>query len=128
MNRKKAGILALVSLTLGVLISVWSYYFINYAYGHESGYGPLPANCKEYDDRVECIGLTDYETSGFPIQFSTANYSYKFQNNQYDENTTITIDTDFSWPLFMVNSLIWSVPAFASLVLLNSISSKKKRV
>lgn len=127
MKSKQLQIIAAASLILGILVSIWSYYFITYSYGGYSGTEPLPPNCTEYDDRVECIGLTDYETNGFPFQFSTSDWSYEFENNKYDENTVITIDYKFSWPLFVANVLVWSAPIFLSALLAAKLLQKRSK-
>ena len=112
---------AVLSLIIGISVSIWSYYFIEYSYYSNDGYNGISPNCQEYANRVSCIGLTDYETSGFPFQFSRSDWEYNFKNGVFDENTIISTESNFSWPLFLFNSLVWSIASFLVIVLFRAL-------
>lgn len=125
MTKNKTCFIVLVSLVIGVSISVWSYYFIEYAYYHDSSYH-MGVNCPEQPNEEDCLPLNDYNTSGFPLQFSKEDWVYDFGDKPFSEDTTIIIDSSFSWPLFIANSLIWAIPPFLVMYMISKNPKRNK--
>ncbi|MCA9309051.1 hypothetical protein KC973_01625 [Candidatus Saccharibacteria bacterium] len=112
---KRTKIALLVSLAIGLGISTWTGYFINYSYEDNNSSG-LAVDCTEprVDGDEACILPTDYETSGTPLQFKRADWQYVGGLNGAPEQEQIYIDYNFSWPLFIANSIIWAALPFGA--------------
>lgn len=87
----------------------------------------MPADCTDRPYDADCMKLTDYDTSGFPIQFDKSKWHYLGGVENFTEGSIATTTQSFSWPGFILNSLIWSAPAWAVLWATDNVLAKRTR-
>lgn len=117
----------LASLFIGLAVSVWSSYFIQFSHKIvDASYLPDKCTSEEYIHATECIPHTDYETWGAPLQFKKAQWVYEGGVENFRAGDTVSLEYSFSWPYFIANVLLVASVCFLILQSLKRLLVKKR--